>query len=119
MQISSMETLSWKNGFALPVGSFLGLVLKVPGRPIADHGHANASVGGAGKKRSCARIPTTGKTNETLRVRGVLAILITGVSIAGRIPSTASATRLSSEPAGMLKESSMLQRWTRQSPLFP
>lgn len=114
-----METISWKNGFALPVGNFSGPVLKVPGRPIADHGHANVSGADVGKRRSCVQIRTTGKTNETPRARGVLAILITGASIAGRIPSTASATRLSSEPAGTLKESSMLQRWTRQNLLAP
>ncbi len=114
-----METISWKNGCALPAGNFSGLVLKAHARRIADLGHANGSVGGAGKKRSCVQIRTTGKTNETLRVRGVLAILTTGASIARRIPSIGSATGPSSELAGTLKESSMLQRWTRQSPLVP
>jgi hypothetical protein len=119
LQISSMETLSWKNGCALPAGSFSGLVLKVPGRPIADRGHANENGADGGRRRSCVQIRTTGKTNDTPRVRGVLGILTTGASIARRIPSTASAIRLSSEPAGTLKESLMLQRWTRQSLLAP
>ncbi|MFP5336963.1 MAG: hypothetical protein ACLGIW_00450 [Gammaproteobacteria bacterium] len=114
-----METISWKNGCALPVGNFLGLVLKAPGRRIADHGHANANADGAGKRRSCVQIRTTGKTNDTPRARGVLAIPTTGASIAGHTPNTESATRLSSERAGTLKESSMLQIWTCQSPLVP
>lgn len=98
-----METISWKNGCALPAGNFSGLVLKVPGRPIADRGRASENGADGGRRRSCAQIRTTGKTNETPMARGVLAIPTTGASIASRILSIESATRLSSVLAGMLR----------------
>ena len=97
----------------------IAIALKALGRPTADRGHANESVGDGGRKRSCARIQTIARTSEAPKARGVLGILTTGASIAGRTPSTASATRLSSELGGTPNETSMLQRWTRQSLLVP
>lgn len=78
MQISSMETLAWKNGCTPPVGNFSSLVVKVTDRPTFVREHANASRAGDGKRRSNARIPTIEKTNSTARVRGVLATQTTG-----------------------------------------
>lgn len=114
-----MEAISWKNGYALPAGNFSDLVPNVPARPFAGRGHVNESADSGGKKPSCAWTRTIGKTNEVLSKPGVPVTLSTGVSIAGRTPTTASATGLNSKPAATLKQSSVLQRWTRQSPLVP
>lgn len=93
MRISSMETILWKNGCALPAGNFSGLVPKVPDRPFAGRGHVNESADSGGRKPSCVRTRTIGRINEALNKPGVPAARTTGASTAERTPITASATK--------------------------
>jgi hypothetical protein len=119
MQFSSVETFSWKSGCALPAGNCSDLAHKLPGSRTARRQHVSENDGDAGKKPNARLIPTTKKISAVLSRLGVRAILTTGASIAERTPSTASVTRLSSVSADTLKQSSMLQRWTRQSLMVP
>lgn len=111
-----METISWKNGCASPVGNFSDLALNVPARATAVRRPASESADGDGRKPNAEQTLTIEKTSATPSKPGLNAMPTTGGSTAEPTPSIANETEPNSVSGIASRQSPPLQRRTRRRP---